>query len=277
MERTMVDPFDAQYVNLGSVFKPVDVNSTKPTSDQPMPPYDALQVPDDVDARKSLTSRLLDLFVASSSGNFNEAQLAEMRGQLETVMPDPEKDAENFARFIQDRCHGVLEMLHLLVSWQNRGPHPSKVMDEVARLTAFGITNMDMPEPVSAFKGSERDAVMHPRVERINNLKDLHAIILSNTKAMPIVTAKYAAFSHEFDVVFAPPYRTKIQVFTNEYHTPEYLEAQWFNTLLRNLNAFDMKRSDTREQLVRLAKALREAKNATAFTTAIDTFGTPIN
>jgi hypothetical protein len=272
-----VNPFNPEYGLLGQLFKQVLGRSTKPTADNKFPPYDALIVPEGMSARPSMSKRLLELFVNSSSKNFSPEEIISMVRVLEQAMPDPEKDPENFARFMQDRCHGVLEMLRLLVLLQSK---KAKKADIVSEATALGADYLDkksgLPRPVVELTGNQRDDVMCSRVGRVRDLCATLDLKASNDHRYPQVVRQYAEFSAPLQAVLRA-YSKNVNKFANTLVAPEYGRAQWFSVLLTKLEQFDSESPDTERQFARLEQALNEAKDAEAFMAAINSFGNPIN
>lgn len=286
-----VDPFDPKILTLGGLFKPVLQGSTKPTQENRFPPYDALQVPESQEGRGLLNGRMLDLFIASSKGTFADDQLRGIKAALQEAMPDPERDPENFTRFVHDRCHGVLEMLRLLVVMQSKKPagegdvrypfYKDEVSEEAGRFGVHGLSaETGAPVPVANLIGKARDTEMHPRVERIRAILEIGSkrkMSDYNKGLMPAVAKKFAGSGDLLGRLNEAFTSGAKRVLKNDHSlTEDYTTPQWFAVLNTKLSGFDMSRTDKEAQFGRLEKGLQEAQDSKVFRAAIDTFGGPI-
>lgn len=284
MERinALDDSFKGQ--PLGVLFRLVHEQSTKEQPEDLSSLYDGLAIPETVDERKNLLVRLLDMFCVSSSGNFNAAQLEQMRAALERAMPDPEKDPLNFLRFVQDRCHGAFEMLRMLVVLQgNQKPRhqqnfsKQEVINEALKFGEPVVTESGSPQFLRGLKGPARDQAMHPRVERLKFIYEIGPIATFkkfNAAKLPEVMKLFE--QHQLKNVVA----AIIEIFTDRAEefalqsspAPDYAVAHWFANLLNKLATYDLARADTAQNFAALLEGMKNAQDPENFTAAIDGF-----
>lgn len=272
---TQIDAFNPEFTKFGQLFKAVDEGSTQPVQDNPKPPFDALAILEDVQGRQAFNARLLDLFIASSSANFDPKQLDQLKVLLQRAMPDPEKYPEQFVYFIIGRCHGTFEMLRLMVAYQNKVDKKENVLMEADALGADHVVD-GMPEPLNGLDASVRDGVMHQRVERLSLVRRTLFLKQANAELYPSVAAKYKQFKSAFETVVTA-YRDNIARMTAGMLVPEFAKAQWWNTLLNNLNACDTsKPEEVTARLDRLAAGLKTASKVDSFMAAIKGISNPL-
>lgn len=251
-----IDPKNAQYTQLGHVFGPVNRGSTPDGKE-----YDALAVPDDVDGRTQLLSRLLEL-----TGNSSDSQVfAAIKTSLEAAMPNPEKDPKGFVLAVRGKCHGTLEMLRLLVSFQGKavqGQRP-EVISAGKQLGADEPVD-GMPTPLKALTGDVREKVIHVRVEALKRAIEIRKLKNTNTALYAQVLAKFKKLSESIQQA-ASIFASKIDTMTEG---DEYRKVQWYNAMLNNINLLDAKTAPM--ALQNLKMRLEQAKDAQEFTAAID-------
>ncbi|MEK7523562.1 MAG: hypothetical protein AAB588_00870 [Patescibacteria group bacterium] len=278
----MIDPLDPQFAGaqLGKVVKPVMDGSVKPTEATQYPPYEALLVHEDMASRRELLTRLLDMFATSSAAVFAPEDLHAMRTSLELAAVDPEKDPQNFAYFMQDRCHGMLEMLRLLILMQSPKRNFSKqeVFNEAMRLGAQVMSENGMPQAVLQFVGAARDRAMHPRVERLRKVLEIGPMtqyVNFNNVKLAEVKVKFSSLSGELDKILAA-FKTQMEQLQTSLVALEYTSAQWLSVLLTKLEKFQPQTlEEARAQFERLTEAINRVSTPSAMTKTIETLGNP--
>lgn len=287
----VVDPLDDAFKGapLGRIYQSVNANSPQPTKDRKFPPYAALFVPQDLAGRKALLARLIEAWKVFTSANFQgerSGQLEQMEKALTQAMPDPEKDPDSFPRFVQDRCHGVFEMLRLLVTMQGqkknsdgsstpRGFSKDEVFAETMAMGALALPRgMVTPKEVQDCLGTERDEIMHSRVERIREILKTGPLVeleAYNRVKLGEVLSKFTG--NDLVKNIFKSFTKKMKGLGAQLDAPEYTTARWLAVLSNKLMGIHPSRHDLEKQLERLAGALEKAKIPDEIGAAIDTFG----